>query len=194
MDNCSNNSISPADSIRQFDETFATCRDIYVRKLQDYGASWRVMRPMSLTDQLFIKAKRIRTLETKGGAMVDEGIMPEFIAIVNYGIMAMIQMQLGPSLKPDISNELAVELYDRHVANTRRLLTAKNHDYDEAWRDMRVCSFTDIILTKLQRIKEIESNGGQTIISEGIESNYQDIVNYAVFAIIKLSESPSSMC
>ncbi len=192
MDNHSN-SAAP-DSIRQFDEAFAMCRDIYVTKLQDYGASWRVMRPMSLTDQLFIKAKRIRTLETKGGAMVDEGIMPEFVAIVNYGIMAMIQMQLGPALKADITPERATELYDSHVADTRKLLTAKNHDYDEAWRDMRVCSFTDIILTKLQRIKEIEANGGQTIVSEGIESNYQDIVNYAVFAIIKLTESPSALC
>lgn len=176
------------DSVRQFDETFALCRDIYVRKLQDYGASWRVMRPMSLTDQLFIKAKRIRTLETKGGAMVDEGILPEFIAIVNYGIMAMIQMQLGPALKADISAQKATELYDHYVAETRTLLTAKNHDYDEAWRDMRVCSFTDIILTKLQRIKEIEANDGHTSVSEGIKSNYQDIVNYAVFAIIKLGE------
>lgn len=187
------NSAAP-DSIRQFDEAFAMCRDIYVSKLQDYGASWRVMRPMSLTDQLFIKAKRIRTLETKGGAMVDEGIMPEFVAIVNYGIMAMIQMQLGAALKADITPERATELYDSHVSDTRKLLTAKNHDYDEAWRDMRVCSFTDIILTKLQRIKEIEANGGQTIVSEGIESNYQDIVNYAVFAIIKLTESPSALC
>ena len=188
------NTYPKADSVRQFDETFAMCRDIYVRKLQDYGASLRVMRPMSLTDQLFIKAKRIRTLETKGGAMVDEGIMPEFVAIVNYGIMAMIQMQLGPALKADISPEYATELYDRHVAGTRALLAAKNHDYDEAWRDMRVCSFTDIILTKLQRIKEIEANGGHTVISEGIESNYQDIVNYAVFAIIKLGESSSPHC
>lgn len=192
MDNHSNKAVP--DSVKQFDETFAMCRAIYECKLQDYGASWRVMRPMSLTDQLFIKAKRIRTLETKGGAMVDEGILPEFVAIVNYGIMAMIQMQLGPALKADISPEKAVELYDSYVADTRRLLTAKNHDYDEAWRDMRVCSFTDIILTKLQRIKEIEGNGGVTIISEGVESNYQDIVNYAVFAIIKLTESPSPLC
>lgn len=190
MNDCKNHMTGTAnhDSACQFDETFDMCRDIYVRKLQDYGASWRVMRPMSLTDQLFIKAKRIRTLETKGGAMVDEGILPEFVAIVNYGIMAMIQMQLGPALKADITAQKAIELYDHYVAETRTLLTAKNHDYDEAWRDMRVCSFTDIILTKLQRIKEIEANDGHTSVSEGIESNYQDIVNYAVFAIIKLSE------
>lgn len=186
MDNHSNKTVP--DSVKQFDETFAMCRDIYVRKLQDYGASWRVMRPMSLTDQLFIKAKRIRTLETKGGAMVDEGILPEFVAIVNYGIMAMIQMQLGPALKADISPEKAIELYDSHVADTRRLLTAKNHDYDEAWRGMRVHSYTDIILQKLMRTKQIEDNNGVTIMSEGVDANYQDMMNYAVFAIIKLTE------
>lgn len=176
------------DTNSQFDRALALCRDMYVKKLTDYGASWRVMRPASLTDQLFIKAKRIRTLETTGEAMVDEGILPEFVGIVNYGIMALIQLSLGPSVSRDISNEKAIELYDRFAADTRSLMLAKNHDYGEAWRDMRQCSFTDIILTKLQRIREIEDNGGRTIVSEGVDSNYQDIINYAIFAIIKLTE------
>lgn len=177
------------DTKTQFDKALAMCREMYVRKLADYGASWRVMRPASITDQLFIKAKRIRTLETVGVSKVGEGILPEFVAIVNYGIMAQIQLKLGASDRCDISNEEAIKLYDKFADETRTLMLAKNHDYGEAWRDMRQCSFTDIILTKLQRIKEIEDHDGHTDVSEGVASNYQDIINYAIFAIIKLTEA-----
>ena len=174
-------------TIEQFDKAIKICRDIYVKKLKDYGASWRIMRPSSITDQIFIKATRIRTLETTGNAMVDEGILPEFIAIVNYGIMGLIQLNLGFSDKKDLSVEKAVEEYDKEMDKTRTLMIAKNHDYNEAWRLMRVTSYTDMILTKLQRTKEIEKNDGHTEISEGIDANYMDMVNYAIFAIIKLT-------
>ncbi|MBD5250213.1 MAG: DUF1599 domain-containing protein [Barnesiella sp.] len=165
----------------------AQCRNIFAKKLTDYGASWRIMRPMSITDQLFIKAKRIRTLETDT-AMVDEGILPEFMALVNYGIIGLIQLDLGYADCADISPEKALALYDNYVRETLDLMTAKTHDYGDAWRDMRVVSFTDIILTKIQRIKQIENNDGETLISEGIDSNLMDIINYALFAIIKLND------
>lgn len=172
----------------EFDQALGLCKEMYVKKLRDYGASWRVMRPASITDQLFIKAKRIRTLEQTGKNLVGEGITPEFIAIVNYGIIALIQLELGASDSCDISVAEAENLYDKFASETRTLMLAKNHDYGEAWRDMRQCSFTDIILTKLHRIKEIESNNGHTSVSEGVASNYQDIINYAIFAIIKRTE------
>lgn len=175
------------DTIKQFDDAIALCRDVYVRKLGDYGASWRLMRPTSITDQILIKANRIRSLETKGIAMVDEGILPEFIAIVNYGIIGLIQLQKGYSDKKDMSPAEAEALYDELMAGTRELMIAKNHDYDEAWRAMRVSSYTDIILTKLMRTKEIEDNHGVTAVSEGIDSNYMDMINYSIFAIIKLT-------
>lgn len=175
------------DTIKQFDDAIALCRNVYVRKLGDYGASWRLMRPTSITDQILIKANRIRSLETKGIAMVDEGILPEFIAIVNYGIIGLIQLQKGYSDKKDMSTEEAEALYDKLMAETRELMIAKNHDYDEAWRAMRVSSYTDIILTKLMRTKEIEDNDGVTAVSEGIDSNYMDMINYSIFAIIKLT-------
>lgn len=174
----------------EFDRALARCREMYVSKLEDYGASWRVMRPASITDQLFIKAKRIRTLEMTGESKVGEGITPEFVAIVNYGIMALIQLSRGAADAVDIYNEEAIALYDRFAADTRALMLAKNHDYGEAWRDMRQCSFTDIILTKLHRIKEIEENDGRVTVSEGVASNYQDIINYAIFALIKREEYP----
>ncbi|MCM1337158.1 MAG: DUF1599 domain-containing protein [Candidatus Amulumruptor caecigallinarius] len=174
-------------TIRQFDAAFTLCRDMYEKKLQDYGASWRVMRVPSLTDQLYIKAKRIRTLETTGESRVGDGVLTEFIAIVNYGIMALIQLRLPDSDRCDLSTEQALELYDTEAEAARTLMLAKNHDYGEAWRDMRQCSFTDIILTKLNRIKEIEGNDGRVSVSEGVASNYQDIINYAIFAIIKLT-------
>lgn len=157
-------------------------------KLQDYGASWRLMRPTSLTDQILIKAKRIRTLETKGHAMVDEGILPEFIGIVNYGIIAQIQLQLGVSDHKDITPDEAIALYDNYMTTTRSLMIRKNHDYDEAWRDMRVTSYTDLILMKVMRTKEIEDNAGATTVSEGVDANYMDMVNYSIFGIIKLTE------
>lgn len=178
----------PTDTVKQFDKALALCRDIFVKKLKDYGASWRIMRPCSITDQIFIKAKRIRSLETKGQAMVDEGILPEFIAIVNYGIIGVIQLELGYADIVDIDNEKALQLYDAHIAATRSLMIAKNHDYDEAWRSMRINSYTDLILSKIQRTKQIEDHDGVTVISEGIDANYMDMVNYAVFGIIKLTE------
>lgn len=175
-------------TIEQFDAALQTCRALFVKKLSDYGASWRIMRPCSITDQIFIKAKRIRSLEIKGEAMVDEGIMPEFIGIVNYGIIGVIQLFEGFVDEVDISVDRAIELYDHYVSVARELMIAKNHDYDEAWRSMRVNSYTDFILTKIQRTKQIEDNGGETLVSEGIDANYLDMVNYAVFGIIKLSE------
>lgn len=175
-------------TIRQFDAALKLCRDIFVKKLKDYGASWRIMRPCSITDQIFIKAKRIRSLETKSVAMVNEGILPEFIAIVNYGIVGVIQLKEGYVDEVDVDNEKALALYDNYVAQARELMIAKNHDYDEAWRMMRVKSYTDFILTKIQRTKQIEDHDGATIISEGIDANYFDMVNYAVFGVIKLTE------
>lgn len=162
------------------------CREIFVKKLSDYGTSWRVMRPMSLTDQIYIKARRIRSIEEKGieAAKVNEGIEPEFIGIVNYCAIALIQMELGAG--GQISKEEAIALYDSAIASAASLMHNKNHDYDEAWRHMRVSSFTDIILQKLLRTREIESHDGKTIISEGIDANYMDMINYALFALIKL--------
>ncbi len=157
-------------------------------KLRDYGASWRLMRPTSITDQILIKANRIRSLETKGVSMVGEGILPEFVAIVNYGIIGLIQLQKGFSDTKDMTPEEAEELYDALMGESRSLMLAKNHDYDEIWRKMRVSSYTDIILTKLMRTKEIEDHQGVTAVSEGIDANYMDMINYAIFAIIKLTE------
>lgn len=176
------------DTIAQFDNALAMCRDVFVKKLKDYGASWRIMRPESVTDQIFIKATRIRSLETKKTSKVGEGILPEFIAIVNYGAIGLIQLELGYCDTDDMDVDKAIALYDRHVRRTRELMIAKNHDYDEAWRGMRVHSYTDIILQKLMRTKQIEDNNGVTIMSEGVDANYQDMMNYAVFAIIKLTE------
>lgn len=170
----------------EFAAMTAMCRDIYVKKMSDYGTSWRVMRPSSLTDQIYIKARRIRSIEEKGleAARVNEGIVPEFIGIVNYCAMALIQLQLGAG--ENLDNELAVQLYDKAIADATALMLNKNHDYDEAWRHMRVSSFTDIILQKLLRTKEIENHRGKTIISEGVDANYMDMINYALFALIKL--------
>lgn len=173
-------------TLTEFDSALAPCRDIFSKKLRDYGASWRIMRPRSITDQLYIKAKRIRTLE-EGTAMINEGILGEFMAIINYGIIGLIQLELGYSDTVDISADRAMELYDSKAAEARALMAAKTHDYGDAWRGMRVNSYTDFILTKLQRIKEIEDNAGRTLVSEGIDSNYLDIINYAVFAVIKLT-------
>jgi len=171
----------------QFGSVMAECRELFKKKLHDYGASWRILRPSSLTDQLFIKAKRIRSLEIKKEALVDEGIRPEFVALVNYGIVGLIQLGMGFTDDVDISAGEAMELYDRYAGEALQLMLRKNHDYDEAWRSMRVSSYTDFILTKLRRVKEIEDLGGATIVSEGIGSNYMDIINYAVFGIIKLT-------
>lgn len=172
----------------QFSKALDLCRDIFEKKLKDYGPSWRIMRPMSITDQLFIKAKRIRTLEIEKTSMVDEGILPEFIAIVNYGLIGLIQLKLGYADTPDLNADDAIREYDDFALKTKHLMIAKNHDYGEAWKGMRINSYTDLILTKIQRIKQIESNNGYTEVSEGIDSNYMDIINYAVFGIIKLTE------
>ena len=172
----------------QFKSTMSECRNLFMKKLHDYGASWRILRPSSLTDQLFIKAKRIRSIETKGEALVDEGIRPEFVALINYGIIGLIQLEKGYVDSIDITPDEAMKLYDTHAQQALELMTRKNHDYDEAWRSMRISSYTDFILTKLQRIKEIEDLNGATLVSEGIDANYMDILNYAVFGVIKLTE------
>ena len=171
---------------KQFEEVTAICRKVFADKLQDYGASWRILRTTSVTDQIFIKAKRIRTLETKKERMVDEGMFSEFIGIVNYGLIGLIQIELGYSDIVDINAEKAIELYEKYLGLTIKLMNAKNHDYDEAWRGMRVSSYTDLILTKVYRTKEIEKNEGLTIASEGVDANYMDMINYALFGLIKL--------
>jgi len=176
---------------QQFDAAMERCRSLFAKKLHDYKPAWRVLRPASLTDQIYIKAKRIRELQTLGGdsaSAVGEGILPEFVGIINYGVIGLIQLELGPTCAIDITEAKALELYDRHVGNIRRLLMAKNHDYGEAWRDMRVSSYVDLILMKILRTKQIENLGGETLVSEGIDANYMDMVNYSVFAIIKLTE------
>ena len=176
------------DTNQQFEQVIATCRDLFAKKLKDYGAAWRIMRPSSLTDQIFIKANRIRSLQTKAERLVNEGVEPEFIGIINYSAMAIIQLRLGVVDKPDLEPEKAAELYSGVLQEAYDLMQCKNHDYDEAWRSMRVSSMTDLILMKLLRIKEIEDHDGKTIISEGLDANYFDIINYAVFCMILLSE------
>jgi len=172
----------------QFEQAIAECRALFEKKLHDYGASWRILRPASLTDQLFIKAKRIRSLEVKKESLVGEGIRPEFMALINYGIVGLIQLAQGYADTVDMTNVDAMALYDQYAREALELMKRKNHDYDEAWRGMRVSSYTDLILTKIERIKEIENLGGETLVSEGIDANYMDIINYAVFGMIKLSE------
>lgn len=172
---------------QEFEQQIAVCRDIFQKKLKDYGASWRILRATSVTDQILIKAKRIRSLEQKQTSLVGEGIIPEYIAIVNYGLVGLIQLQLNVADQIDIDFEHAMKLYDQYMLETKELMFKKNHDYDEAWRVMRVTSYTDLILTKIYRTKQIEENEGKTIISEGIDANYMDMINYALFALIKLN-------
>ena len=174
------------DTKQQFEHVISICRDVFSKKLHDYGAAWRIMRPSSITDQIFIKANRIRSLEVKGVSMINEGIRPEFIGIVNYGIIGLIQLELGYAEKEDINEQQALELYDKYAKNALELMLAKNHDYDEAWRSMRITSYTDLILMKIYRTKQIEELNGKTLISEGIDANYMDIINYSVFGLIKL--------
>lgn len=176
-------------TLHQYDAVVAKCRDIFEKKTVDYGTAWRVLRPSSITDQIFIKANRIRTLEMLSGASkVDEGVEPEFIGIINYAIMGIIQLQKGIGNDADLSAEEALPLYLTIFNAAKTLMTNKNHDYGEAWRDMRISSMTDLILMKILRTKQIEDNQNRTIISEGIDANYFDMINYAVFALIKLSE------
>lgn len=170
----------------EFDLVIAGCRSLFEKKLKDYGASWRIMRPQSVTDQILIKAKRIRSIEEKGVNMVGDSISSEFTAIINYCIVALIQLELGYSDSVDIDSSKAMSLYDKYTRQAKELLFAKNHDYGEAWRIMRISSYTDLILVKLFRIKQIESNDGQTLVSEGTDANYMDILNYSVFGLIQI--------
>ncbi|WP_396194898.1 DUF1599 domain-containing protein [Flavobacterium sp.] len=169
---------------QEYDKVIAICRQLYINKMKDYGSAWRILRLPSLTDQIFIKAQRIRSLQQNDIRKVDEDESGEFIGIINYSIMALIQLDLGVVEQPDLDLAKATELYDAKVALTKSLMEAKNHDYGEAWRDMRVSSLTDLILQKLLRVKQIEDNQGKTIVSEGIDANYQDMINYSVFALI----------
>lgn len=174
---------------KQFDQVAAICRDVFTKKMKDYGTSWRILRTQSVTDQIFIKAKRIRSIEMKGVAKVDEGIRSELIAIVNYGVIGLIQLEMGTSDNDDLNYEKGMQLYDKYLQQAKELMMAKNHDYDEAWRSMRMESYTDLILMKINRTKQIEDNQGVTLASEGIDANYFDMINYAVFGLIKMEEN-----
>ena len=176
------------DTSKQYDDVIKTCRDLFTKKMSDYGSAWRILRLPSLTDQIFIKAQRIRGLQQNEVQKVNEGQESEFIGIINYCVMALVQLEKGVVEQPDLSVEDAIRLYDEKVSITKQLMMDKNHDYGEAWRDMRVSSLTDLILQKLLRVKQIEDNEGKTIVSEGIDANYQDMINYAVFALIHLKE------
>lgn len=174
------------DTKEQFEQIMEECRTLFAKKLHDYGAAWRIMRPSSVTDQIYIKASRIRSIELKGVALVNEGIYSEFMAIVNYGLVGLIQLELGYADQEDLSAESALSLYDKYAKQTLELMLKKNHDYDEAWRGMRISSYTDLILMKIYRTKQIESLSGQTLVSEGVDANYMDMINYSVFGLIKL--------
>lgn len=176
-------------TLEQYDEQLGVCENIFITKSKDYGTSWRIMRAQSITDQLYIKAQRIRNLEETGISKVGEGIEGEFRALVNYGLMALIQLTYQPKQDADLSPDEAKQLYEEQSHRVRKVMVAKNHDYGEAWREMRISSFTDLILTKLLRIKQIENNSGKTIISEGLSSHYIDIVNYSLFALIRMNET-----
>lgn len=176
------------DTSKQYDAVIETCRSLFIKKMSDYGSAWRILRLPSLTDQIFIKAQRIRGLQQNEEQKVDEDEVSEFIGIINYCIMALIQLDKGVVEQPDLTTDEAIELYDVQIATTKQLMMDKNHDYGEAWRDMRVSSLTDLILQKLLRVKSIENNKGKTLVSEGIDANYQDMINYAVFAMIHLNE------
>ncbi len=173
----------------QYDAIVSICRTLFINKMTDYGSAWRILRLPSLTDQIFIKAQRIRGLQENEDQKVDEGQESEFIGIINYCLMALIQIEKGIATQPDLNTDQAILLYDKYSVETKLLMEAKNHDYGEAWRDMRVSSLTDLIIQKLLRVKQIEDNQGKTIVSEGIAANYQDMINYSIFAMIHLSEA-----
>ena len=175
-----------ADTSKQYDKIVETCRNLFINKMKDYGSAWRILRLPSLTDQIFIKTQRIRGLQKNEMQKIDEGQVSEFIGVINYSIMALVQLELGIVEQPDLKMEEAVSEYDKHIKITKQLMMDKNHDYGEAWRDMRGSSLTDLILQKLLRVKQIEDNDRSTLISEGIDANYLDMLNYAVFALIKL--------
>ena len=176
-----------ANTTDQYKEVVGRCMDLYVKKAKDYGTSWRVLRPISIVDQIYIKAWRIRQIQEKGVQKIQDSVESEFIGIVNYGIIALIQMVIPPNSETDLSTDEAKDWYEREAGKVEELMLQKNHDYGEAWRDMRISSITDIILMKLYRTKQIEDNQGQTLISEGVEANYRDMINYAVFVLIKLN-------
>lgn len=173
-------------TLEQYDAVIKICRDLFTKKMKDYGPAWRILRLPSLTDQIYIKAQRIRGLQENKVQKIDENQASEFIGIINYAVMALVQIEKGVEDQPDIPVEEALALYDAHVASTKALMEAKNHDYGEAWREMRISSLSDLILQKLLRVKQIENNKGKTAVSEGIKANYEDIINYAVFAMIHL--------
>ena len=175
-------------TLKQYDEALKKCQDVFLKKTKDYGTAWRILRPKSLTDQIFIKAQRIRTIEETGENKVGEDVADEFLGIVNYSIMALIQLKLDEHSAMELDPQHAEELYLEQANLTRDLMIKKNHDYGEAWRDMRVSSLTDLILMKILRIRQIEDNQGKTLISEGIDANYMDMMNYALFALIRLAE------
>lgn len=174
---------------KQYDEVVQECRSLFVNKMKDYGCAWRILRLPSLTDQIYIKAQRIRGLQENEVRKIDEDEIPEFIGIINYSVMALIQLEKGVAVQPDLSTEEVTQLYDSTIRQTKELMQNKNHDYGEAWREMRVSSLTDLILQKLLRIKQIEDNRGKTLVSEGIGANYEDMINYAIFALILINES-----
>lgn len=174
---------------QEFDKVANHCRELFINKMKDYGPAWRILRLPSLTDQIFIKAQRLRSIEDKGVQLVEDDMRGEFMGILNYSIMALIQLKKGVVEKPDMDAEEATKLYDEMLAEAKALMERKNHDYGEAWREMRVSSITDLILQKLLRIKQIEDNAGKTIVSEGLDANYFDMVNYSAFALIKTTEN-----
>jgi len=176
----------------QYDQAIAGCKDIFINKMHDYGSAWRVLRVSSITDQIFIKAQRIRSIEEKGKMKVDEGVADEYKGILNYCVIALVQLELGADDHHRVSTDEARKYFERHTAKAKTLMENKNHDYDEAWRKMRLSSITDLILMKLLRVKQIEDHKGETIISEGIEANYYDMMNYAAFALIRLDEMKAS--
>lgn len=190
---CKMNMLKMTDTNKQYDEVFQLCSSLFFDKMKDYGTAWRILRPSSLTDQIYIKAQRIRSIQEKGKAKIDEGIKSEFIGIVNYAVMALIQLDKGVATSDNnnMPTQEVIELYKHHFLSAKALMEDKNHDYDEAWRNMRISSLTDIILMKILRVKQIEDNAGKTIVSEGLDANYADMINYAVFALIKISESNS---
>lgn len=175
-------------TLSQYDTVLKRCRDLYSNKTKDYGTAWRILRPSSLTDQIYIKAARIRSIEEQGEQKVAEGVDSEYVGIVNYCMMALVQLEKQENEELSLSAEKAIELYDEKKEQTRELMKAKNHDYGEAWREMRISSLTDLILMKLLRIKQIEDNDRKTLVSEGLDANYMDIANYAIFALIQLGE------
>lgn len=175
-------------TLSEYNDVVQACQDVFIKKTKDYGTSWRVMRPKSLTDQMYIKAKRIRTIEEAGSQQIEDSIASEFMALVNYGYMALIQLSATEELPIELDVETTNTLYQSTSEEVRQLMIAKNTDYGEAWRDMRVSSFTDLIMTKLHRIKQIEDNQGSTLISEGVDGNYKDIINYSIFALIQMKE------